>query len=151
MRRLNTCLFLTSFFYIMSLLILFWLVDNTPDANSAPGVVLVSSSSVELDDSGSDSDSFDFFFFWGLLCALFLVATFLGEGNLSLNETWPWMYGRRDVMRLLVKATSCLNDSGPHESFVRIHSTSTFGHNRIVGMYARNRHRKTEIMWRHKI
>ena len=48
MGRLNTCPFLTSFLCIISLLILFWSDDNTPDANSCPGVVLVSSSSVNL-------------------------------------------------------------------------------------------------------
>ena len=81
MGRLNTCPFRTSFFCIISLLILFWSDDNKPDGNSTPGVVLVSSSSVELEDSDSHSDSFDFFFFWGLLCGFFLVVTFFGEGD----------------------------------------------------------------------
>ena len=117
MGRINTCPFLISFFCIISLLILFWSADSTLDANWTPGVVLVSSSSVELDDSDSESDSFLFFFLVGLLCTFLLVATFLGEGDLSFNKTWPCMYGRRDVIRLLVKAISCLNDSGPHESF----------------------------------
>ena len=71
MGRLNTCPFLTSFFCIISLLILFWSYASTPDANSAPGVVRVSSSSIELDDSDSDSDSFVFFFLVGLVCTLF--------------------------------------------------------------------------------
>ena len=78
MGRLNTCPFLTSFFCIISLLILFWSDDNTPNANSALGVVLVSSSSVELDDSDSDSDNFVFSFLAGLVCTLLLVkAAFL--------------------------------------------------------------------------
>ena len=89
MGRLNTYPFLTSFFWIISLLILFWSDDSTPYANSAPGVVLVSSSSVELDDSDSNSKSFVFVFFVGLVCTIFLVATFLGEGDLSFNETFP--------------------------------------------------------------
>ena len=78
MGRLNTCPFLTSFLCIISHLILFWSDDSTLDANSAPGIVLVSSSSVELDDTHSDSDSFLFFILVGLVCILFLVkATFV--------------------------------------------------------------------------
>ena len=97
---------------LLHLLVLFWSNDSTPDDNSAPGVVLVSLSSVELDDSDSVSDNFVFFFFAGLECTLsFLGATFFGEGDLCFNETWPCMYGRRDVIRLLVKAISFLNDS----------------------------------------
>ena len=105
---------------MISLLILFWLDDSTPEGNSAPSIVLTSSSSVELDDSDSDSDSdrLVFFFLVGLQCTCgFLGATFFGEGDLSFNETWPCMYGRRVVIRLLVKAISSLKDSGPHDSF----------------------------------
>ena len=93
---------------MISLLILFWLDDSTPEGNSAPSIVLTSSSFVELDDSDFDTNSFVF---------LFSVATFFGGGDLSFNEMWPCIYGRRDLIRLLVKAISCLNDSGPHESF----------------------------------
>ena len=78
---------------LLHLLVLFWSNDSTPDDNSAPGVVLVSLSSVELDDSDSVSDNFVFFFFAGLECTLsFLGATFFGEGDLCFNETWPCMY-----------------------------------------------------------
>ena len=84
--------------------------------NSAPSVVVASSSSGELDDS--DSDNFVTFFLDGLECtSTFLGAVFIGEGARSFNETWPCMYGRNVVIRLLDYSIANLNDSGPHESF----------------------------------
>ena len=90
MRRLKTCPFRTSFFWIIFLLILFWLDERTLDDNFVPSVALASLSFVELNDS--DFDSLVTFVFVGLKCiGIFLSATFIWEGDGSFNETWPYM------------------------------------------------------------
>ena len=84
--------------------------------NSAPGVVRSFSSSIELEDI--DSESLVIFFLGGLDCGVgILGATLGGEGDASINETWPCMYVLSVVIRLLADSMATLKDSRPHESF----------------------------------
>ena len=144
------CPFRTSFFCIIFLLILFWSDERTPNDNSAPGVVLASSSSVELDES--DSDNLVTFIFASLECiGIFLGAAFTWDAKLSFNETWPYMYGRIVVIKLLDDSITNLKDSGPHESFINKSSDTTScelcSSNRLeeLGFGSRGRHSPISI------
>ena len=107
--RLNTWPFLTSFFCTIYLRILFCSDDKTLYANSALGVELASSSSVELESS--DSNIFITFFFVGLeWMATFFGATFGGDGEASLNDNWPWLYSRKVVIKLFEVSIVNLED-----------------------------------------
>ena len=91
---------------------------SKPVLGSAGSLYLPSGGTCFPTDLNSDSDSFVFFVLVGRECTCtFLGATFFGEGDLSFNKTWPYMYGRSVVIRLLDKTISSLNDSWWHESF----------------------------------
>ena len=101
---------------MISLLILFFSVERILENNSTPRVVQSSSSSLELEDS--HSDILVIFFLRVLDCmAGPLRKTLGGEGDASLNETWPCMYVLSVVIRLLADSMATLKDSRPHESF----------------------------------
>ena len=60
---------------------------------------------------------------YGLECvAGYLGKNLGGEGDAPLNETFPCMYGRSVVIRLLAYSMETLKDSRPHESFTNLSS-----------------------------
>ena len=78
-----------------------------------------SSSSVELKDSNLD------IFYTLFLAGIDFLATFIGDGDGSLNVTWPWMYGVNVVIKLWDVSIATLKDLGPHESLT-IRSSDTY-------------------------